>query len=307
MSTARVGSRLIRQTAIVVIGLAIGAGVVLAARGGDPRPVRAGHPPSVTRFDFFDGALPAVSDTSVAVADPAPTPAEEPATAEAAVALYLRSLSEGRPDASYSILDGPSRQRFPSAASWTRAQADLAVPTSFEIGPSRAAFGASEVVEVEVTATHRPSLDPVRGLVPGRSSALWQARREEGRWRVGAQPVSAVPVLPDEAGAAVAVSGWVDRLQACDATGAAGSQAGTYLYGPADFVRAPCEAKGAWTVGSPVGLDRTPDAKDYLAAFGPGVGSWTRLVPVDGPGSRFFAVVAPIGDAWQVLGVAVRG
>ena len=307
MSTGRAGSRLIRQTGIVVAGLAIGAGVVLAVGRGDPRPVRAGHPPSVTRFDFLDGVLPPIGDTSGVAAGPTPAPAEEPATPEAAVALYLRSLADGRPEAAYAVIDGPSRQRFPSAASWTRAQADLAIPTSFEIGPTRAAFATGDLVEVEVTATHRPSLDPVRGLVPGRSRSLWQARREEAHWRVGALPVSAVPVLPADADATLAVSGWVDRLQACDRAGAAVSQAGTYLYGPADFVQAPCQTKGEWTVGGAVGLDGTPDAKDYLAAFGPGVGGWTRLVPVDGPGSRFFAVVAPMGDAWQVLGVAVRG
>jgi len=306
LSTGRAGSRLIRQAGIVAAGLAIGVGVAFAVRGGDPTPVRATQPPSVTRFDFFDGALPPVSASSD-VAGPAPAPAEEPDTAEAAVALYLGSLADGRPEAAYAVLDGSSRQRFPTAASWTRAQADLAIPTGFEMGPSRAAFGTGDLVEIEVTATHRPSIDPVRGLVPGRSRALWQVRREEGNWRVGAQPVSSVPVLPADADATVAVSGWVARLQACDGAGAATSQVGTYLYGPADFVRAPCQIQGSWTVGSPVGLDRTPDPKDYLAAFGPGVGGWTRLVPVDGPGSRFFAVVAPIGDAWQVMGVAVRG
>ena len=297
--------RLLRQTGIVAVGLALGVGVALALRGGSPAPVRATQPPSVTRFDFFAGDLPPVTAPSGAAAGP--TPAEEPATAEAVVALYLRALADGRPEAAYALLDGPSRQRYPSTESWIRAQVDLAAPTGFDIGASRAAFGAGEAVEIEVVATHRPSLDPVRGLVPGRSRALWQATREQGAWRVRAQPVRAVAILPPDADATVAVSAWVGRLQACDGPGAAASQAGTYLYGPADFVRAPCDSKGTWTVGDPVGLDRTPDPKDYLAAFGPGVGGWTRLVPVDGPGSRFFAVVAPIGDAWQVMGVAVRG
>ena len=306
MGVSKAGRRLLLQTGIVAMGLALGVGIALAVRGGDATPVRATQPPSVTRFDFFDGALPQVTaDSGVAAVGAAP--AEEPATAEAAVSGFLRALVDGRPEAAYPLLDGPSRQRYPTPASWVRAQADLAIPTGFELGPSRAAFGTTDQVEVEVAATARPSLDPVRGLVPGRSRALWQASREQGAWRVGAQPVRAVPILPPDDAAAASVSGWVARLQACDGPGAAGHQAGTYLYGPADFVRAPCDVKGAWTVGSPVGLDRTPDPKDYLAAFGPGVGGWTRLVPVDGPGSRFYAVVAPMGDAWQVMGVAVRG
>jgi len=306
LDVSKAGRRLLWQTGIVAVGLVLGVGIALAVRGGDAAPVRATQPPSVTRFDFFDGALPQVTaDSGVATVGAAP--AEEPATAEAAVSLYLRALADGRPETAYPLLDGASRQRYPSTGSWVRAQADLAIPTGFELGPSRSAFGAGEAVEIEVVATHRPSLDPVRGLVPGRSRALWVATREQGAWRVGAQPARAVAILPPDADATMAVSGWVTRLQACDGAGAAASQAGTYLYGPADFVRAPCDVKGAWTVGDPVGLDRTPDPKDYLAAFGPGVGGWTRLVPVDGPGSRFYAVVAPMGDAWQVMGVAVRG
>ena len=39
-----------------------------------------------------------------------------------------------------------------------------------------------------------------------------------------------------------------------------------------------------------------------MAAFGPEVGSWARLVPVQGPGTRFSVVVGPLGDAWRVLG-----
>lgn len=287
------------------MGLAVGVGTALVVRGSDPAPVRATQPPSVARFDFFDGPLPPV--TAASGTAPVAVPTEEPATAEEAVTLFLRALTDGRPDEAFALLDGPSRQRYPSAASWVRAQGNLAVPTGFELGPSRAVFGTPDAVEIEVAATHRPSLDPVRGLVPGRSRSLWRASREGEAWRVGAQPERAVPVLPPDADAAVAVSGWVARLQACDGPGAVAQQAGDYLYGPADFVQAPCDSKGAWKVGDPVGLDRTPDPKDYLAAFGPGVGGWTRLVPVDGPGSRFFAVVAPIGDAWQVMGVAVRG
>jgi hypothetical protein len=30
-------------------------------------------------------------------------------------------------------------------------------------------------------------------------------------------------------------------------------------------------------------------------------------VPVQGPGSKFLAAVAPMGDGWQVMGVAVEG
>ena len=34
----------------------------------------------------------------------------------------------------------------------------------------------------------------------------------------------------------------------------------------------------------------------------PEVGAWARLVPVQGPGTRFSVVVGPLGDGWRVLG-----
>lgn len=306
MGAGKAGGRWIRQTGLVAAGLAMGVGAVVALGRSEPAPTRATQPPSVTRFSFTDGSLPPVT---VAEFDRAGArPAEEPTTAESALASFLQAVTDGRPEASHALLDAPSRRRYPSPSSWSRAQADLARPVGFEIGPARGAFAADgDVVEIEVTSTHRPSLDAFRGLVPGRSQSLWQVRREQDGWRVAAEPLSVRPVLPPDAGAPETVRGWVGRLQACDRDGAAVLQVSTYLYGPADFVRAPCEKKGQWSIGNVVGLDKAPDPSDMLAAFGPGVGAWTRLVPVDGPGGRFFAIVAPMGDVWQVAGVAVRG
>ncbi len=300
------GRRWIQQTAVAVVGLAIGVGTVAAFRASAPAATRQTQPASVTHFSFTDGSLPPV--TVAPAVTPAHRLAEEPATAESALTSFLQWLAEGRPELSHALLDASSRARYPSTASWSRAQADMPRSLGFEIGPARRAFaGDGGVVEIEVTSTHRPSVDAFRGLVPGRSHSLWQVRQERDGWRVAAEPVSIRPVLPAEASAPEAVKGWVGRLQACDPEGAVALQVSRYLYGPADFVRAPCEKQGQWSVGSPVGLDRAPDPSDMVAAFGPSVGAWTRLVPVDGPGGRFFAVVAPMGDVWQVAGVAVRG
>ncbi len=291
---------------MVVTGLALGVGVALVVRGGAPAPSsRPNQGPSVTRFSFSDGTLPAVTAREPSTAGPTLT--DEPSTPEAALTFFLTSMVEGRPEAAYAILDPPSRLRFPSLDSWTRAQSDLARPTGFEIGPARAAFGNDDRVEIEVVASHQPSLDPTQGLVPARSRGLWTVERREGAWRVGAEPLSVVPILPADDGATATVSAWVDRLQSCDRPGAASLQVSSYLYGPADFVRAPCDQQGSWTVGAVTGLDSAGDPRDLVAAFGPGVGSWARLVSVEGPGNRFYAVVAPMGDAWQVVGVAGPG
>jgi hypothetical protein len=292
----------LKRAAVVAAGLALGVGAIAVFRGSG-RPAYKPGTASVSAFPFA---------TTVPAATPSPAPAApvlaaEPSDPAAAVAAFLQPLADGRPEAAYPLLDAPSRVRFSTAAGWARAQVDRAEPVTFQVGASRPSPDVVGAVEVDVSATHRPSLDSIRGLVPGRSLSVWLVRREGDTWRVGADPVSFRPVLPTDAGASAVVQGWVNRLAACDTPGAAALQVGPNLYGPAGLVQAPCQAHGAWTAGTPVGLDKTPDPKAFLAAFGPDVGTWARLVPVRGPGSNFMAAVAPMGDGWMVMGVAVAG
>jgi hypothetical protein len=285
---------------VVAAGLALGIGG-FAVFGGDKKPSYRPGTPSVTVFSF---------STSVPDAPP-PTPevvpplSAEPADAPSAVWAFQQLLADGRPDEAYPLLDEASRRQYPTLASWRRAQADRPTPVTFEVGASRPNSEHPGAFEVDMAATHRPSLDSIRGLVPGRSTSVWLARRERDTWRVSADALSFRPVTPADAAATDVVQGWVNLLAACDTTGAAQLQVAPNLYGPAGLVKAPCEARGTWTAGEATGLDGTSDPRAFLAAFGPEVGRWARLVPVQGANSRFLAAVAPMGDGWQVMGVAV--
>jgi hypothetical protein len=55
-------------------------------------------------------------------------------------------------------------------------------------------------------------------------------------------------------------------------------------------------------VAAPEGFDAAVEPEPYVAAFGPEVGAWARLVPVQGPRTGFAVVVGPVGDGWRVLG-----
>ncbi len=286
---------------MVAAGLAMGVGGI-AVFGRDDKPSYRPHAPSISAFSF---------STSVPEAPPRPPEvvpalAAEPADASGAVSAFLQPLTDGRPELAYPLLDEPSRRRFSTLASWSQARVDRTQLVTFEVGASQPSRERSGAVEVEVSATHRPSLDSIRGLVPARSTSTWLARREGDAWRVAAEPMSFRPVLPAEEGARIVVQTWVSLLAACDAPTAAQLQVSPKLYGPSSLVSTPCEKRGTWTAGEPVGLDRAPDPRTFLAAFGPGVGAWARLVPVRGPESKFLAAVAPMGDGWQVMGVAVE-
>ena len=298
----RGAGRIVRQAGVVGAGLALGVGA-MAVFGGDDKPSYRPGTPSVTAFAFPTSVPDGPARTPEAV----PLLAAEPPDPQGAVTAFLQPLADGRPEQAYPLLDDASRRRFPTLASWIRAQADLPTPLTFEAGTARPSRERPGAVEVDLAATHRPSLDAIRGLVPARSTSVWLVRREGDSWRISSDPVSFRPVLPAEVTATDVVQDWVSLLARCDPSAAAGLQVALNLYGPAGLVKAPCEKRGTWTAGVPVALDRAPDPRVFLAAFGPEVGSWARLVPVSGPDSRFLVAVAPMGDGWRVMGVAVAG
>jgi len=309
---SRVGAALrkgVVQATIVAVGLGLGLGgtALYRARTAGDGPSKT---PSAKKFAF---AQPATSPVVGQPNDAVTGPESEPPDAPAALDAFLRDEATGHPDAAWSLLDSAGHDRWPTVAAWLAAQQDLPLPVAFELNAPAGPAGPADAgtpsgsVDLPVDVTRKPSLDPIRGLVAGRSAEMWRVRSENGHWRVAAAPIASRPVLPPDSSAPDAVKGWLDRLSACDQAGAAALQVGPDLLGPADIAAAPCQLKGTWTVDSPVGLDRGGDVQPLLAAYGQGAGAWARLVPVHGTGRNFWAEVAPLGDAWMVVGVAAGG
>jgi hypothetical protein len=288
--------RLLRLAGIGVAGIAVGVGATLAVHRAGTGPAR---PASVQRLDLPAAAAPAPSPAAspVAAGSAAPVPA---GSARDAVRRFLQAGADGDPAAAYGLLDEAGRRRYPSLARFTRAQADRAEVTGVRVGRERRAGNGR--AEVTVTVSHPAAIDPFTGLVPARTVERWRASHEGGRWRVAAGPLSVRAELPADDRAPEAVTAWVRRLLGCDGAGAAALQAGAELYGPADLPQRPCKQRGRWTVAAPQRFDAAVEPEAYVAAFGPEVGTWARLVPVQGPGTRFSVVVGPLGDTWRVLG-----
>jgi hypothetical protein len=286
--------RLPRVVGVGVAGIAVGVAVTLAAAGLGGGADRAA---SVQRLDLPAGAAAPAATTPDGAGKAAPVHA---GSARAAVQRFLQAGTDGDVAVAYDLLDQAGRRRYPSLARVTRAQADRAVVTAVRVGRERRA--GDDRADVTATLSHSAAIDPFAGLVPARTVEVWRASRQDGRWRVAADPVSVRADLPADDRAPEAVTAWVEKLLGCDRRGAAGLQAGAELYGPADLAELPCQERGRWTVAAPEGFDAAVEPEAYVAAFGPEVGSWARLVPVQGPRSRFSVVVGPLGDAWRVLG-----
>jgi hypothetical protein len=294
-SSARPGSRrLLSLVGIGVVGLAVGVGATLAV---DRLREHGDREASVQRLQLPGGRAAAEPAVPAAVRAAGPVRA---GTATAAVQRFLQAGADGDFATAYGLLDRAGQRRYPSLARWTRAQADRDQVTGVRVGAERRAGARTARVTVELT---RPAtIDPFAGLVPARTVEVWRASSQDGSWRVAADPVSVKADLPSDDRAPEAVTAWVQRLLGCDLQGAVSLQAGADLYGPADLAEAPCKERGRWTVADPQGFDAAVEPEAYVAAFGPEVGSWARLVPVQGPRTRFHVVVGPLGDAWRVLG-----
>jgi len=256
--------------------------------------------PSVSAFAFsHDRPISAAAPVS---ASTTPAPFVEPASASAAVAAFLSAERDGDTATGFRLLTTGDRDAAGSSEAWAASQAERPRPIAVQVTSERGALG-DPGVDVAVVVTRQPALDPFTGFVSARADQMWRALQENGAWRVRAEPVEDDPVLPPVDAATTPVATWVRALASCDLAGAARLQGGLQLYGSFDLVGTPCRERGAWTAGEPVGVDSAPDVQPLIEAYGPDVPSWTRLVPVQGPHTRFFVAVAPVGDDWRVIGV----
>lgn len=305
-TTRRRRNRALLASALAACGLAAGFGGAYLLTGSAGAPDQAvPATPSVEHFGFLPaGAAEAPALVLDTGPGGGPVPAAEPVDGPAAVSAFLAAQVDERPDDAYALLDEASRRRFPTVAAWSTSRPLQVRPSAFELVGSRPAEGeATGAVDVEVLAFHEPSLDFFAGLVPARSRQTWRATPEGGRWRVSAEPL-ALPLHPSAEGATAVAARWLVASAACAPDQARSDEVLDLLLGPADLAARPCQAPGPWVAGSPVGLDQVADAGPFVAAFGPDAALWARAVPATGPAPGFFVVLAPVGDRWQVIGVA---
>jgi hypothetical protein len=287
-----------RSGVLVVVGLVVGVALAL----GLPRlldTVRDGSPASAA-------APMSTTDTEAAVAriedgvDRGPrlrsaTPAE-------AVRAFLVAEAAGDPAVSYAHLSDEARAAYGSPTGWAADHVDV-LPTvlDFTLEPATGE-GSTGRAEVVADVRFEPGLDNVVGLTPGRARVEWVAVEEAGGWAVDVDAATLEPVHPDPAGAVDATREWVAQRQACPAGGALPSaefEGG--LFGERARAEALCGAAGAVQLGAPTPLSDL-DARPFLAVYGADVTSWAHTVPVTAP-VPLRAVLAPLGDEWQVVGV----
>jgi hypothetical protein len=245
------------------------------------------------------GALPAGRlESGAAVVDPTPAPDPPGPAAPSprdAVTQFLDAEVAQDFASSYAILGALDRSRAGSRAQWIADHGDIAPIVAFR--PSGVSVDGARA-EVSVDLALRPSLDQVHGLVTAHAAGSYVAVLEDGGWRVAFTDSRLTPIYPPDALATEAVRRWVQDRQACRKP--VEYEGG--LLGAASRASMLCHARGAIQVGAPSALPETDADEPFLAAFGPSVYEWARVVRVRAP-SHLDVVVAPMGEHWLVIGV----
>jgi hypothetical protein len=286
---------------VVAVGTGVGVGAVALTQGGAPGPKRRPPTPSVAAFRFpTQGAVQAVA-VDLAPADSF----VEPVSARAALEDFLGAERDVRTGHSFRLLTSADQRDIGSAAAWAESSANRPKPLTLTITSEQP---TPDGEEISVVVSRRPSLDQFAGYVSAQATQVWHLLREGSAWRVVAEPVAEDPALPPVVTAADVAGRWVQASAACNRDAAAALEAVSDLIAPQDLLAAPCAERGSWTVtGAATTLDRAADTQAFVEAYGPDVGTWTRLVPVRGPRTHFLVAVAPLGDDWRVIGVTSDG
>jgi hypothetical protein len=248
--------------------------------------------PRIALSDLADARDPttAAANGSTDV-EPAGTPATTPVDA---VQRFFAAEIRADYAESYGLLSAPDRAEVGSRSEWEVAHGQLPIMTGVALG---GVTGDGARAEVEAEVTFEPALDETRGLVPSRARGVWIAVAEDGGWRVAHSERRLLPQYPDGNGAVTAAETWAQVRTECRA----GDEYDGGLLGATGPVAALCGAPGPVDAGAVSNLEPGVGVEPFLAAFGPEVLSWARVVPLAGP-VPLAVVLAPVADRWVVVG-----
>jgi len=286
----------------LAVGLALGLGgaYLLFGRSDDgptPGGLSTEGEPSAQQLD-----LPGAGAGTEAATAPEPPGSDElveveaATTPEAAVSGFLAAEALGDFERSYEFLSEADLVAYPTAAQWVAAHGDFFPVEGFDVEEVR-----EDGTVVTLTAL-RSAADPVLGLIPARARGTWPTASEAGGVRVVFGEASYEALYPSDEGVAEAAATWVESARDCSSEGAYDGP----LYGQRSLVEDLCGAEGEFTTGEVGPLQDGTPATPFLDAFGPSVFTWARAVPVRGP-IPLTAVLAPIDDRWQVIGILPEG
>lgn len=218
--------------------------------------------------------------------------------AEAATAFLDAEVAKDYEE-SFGYLSQPDRESFVATEAWADTHADLWEITAYRLVPDEAAPDERGTAEVLADVELQAGLDPFIGLVPAQAQLSLSLVEEDGGWRVSFADSLYEPIYLDDATADDVTQEWVTARQSCQPLPA---EEQADLLGSPSLADTLCGAEGGIEVGPVETIDRLPDAGPYLNAYGEQVATWARVVRLSGA-VEIDAVLAPVGDRWEVIGL----
>ncbi len=209
----------------------------------------------------------------------------------------MSAEQRGDDAASFVLLSDEARATYKDIHRWRDRRNELPTVTGYQL-QGRGAVPNSLVALVDHTA----SLDPFRGLSAAQDRETWVGRKEHGGWVLDADPQTDL-ILPSDRTAPAAAVSWAQAAESCDQAKAVTYQAVNPLLGVATAPTQLCGHHVTFSASQPRPLDGTLAAQDLVAQYTSDSLAWARIVTVTGADHPFDAVMAPIGDEWQVVGI----
>jgi hypothetical protein len=285
--------------AAALIGLGIGVGPHLfSSDAGASKEFDTQHSVRTLKLPGHGSDLSA-AEVAHRFANPRRPIAPAAPDARTAVERFLRGEITRDDRLAYAQLSAADRYTYPTVSTWTHHEAESAQLLTAAI---TSIVQDRDAADVNVQLHQHASLDEIQGLVPADAHARFHVAREDGGWRVDLLDSRVVADYPSDRSAPAAAVAWAESRVSCAKTPKFQWRAGLYGDG-ADLVAAQlCDRKGAVHVDGVRPLNDNDSYSALLAAFGPDVGLWARVVPLRAP-SAMNLVLAPVGEQWLVIGM----
>ena len=201
--------------------------------------------------------------------------------------------------AAFSFLDSESRTSAANPKRFQRLRNNAFPPLVRYFTDTVTVNEQGSTASLTVETGSNPTLDTTNGLIAPTAKLSFVTHREQGRWYVSMNDIVVTQHYPvDDAASVSASQGWLAARQQCRSTN---EWTALYGNGAPDLVQRLCNGHGKLEVSATVQPYRQrADGAQLLAAFGPAIGAWARVVQVQGP-TQFDLVLAPIGARWVVI------
>ena len=264
---------------------------------------------------------------------PLPNPSTQPAQANTvvpiesvtipdkrkAIAAFANAVVKDDYQLAFTLLSQGDRTQIGSPAKFGALLAQAPTWISFALLPasnepdtnSSSTVAGSDRSIVALKVQQQPSIDEIRGVVASSARVEFVMLEENGGWHaVWRRHKVTQNFDASDAELLLNVTQWAEGRRACATDGAPIGDAKPYaneydggLVGEVWLAKTLCTAPSTVSVESAGDFDSILDPQALVDAFGADAYQWARVIKINAP-TPFYAIAAPLGAHWVVVGLS---